>query len=301
MIEVLIEDDCIPFVWIDISNPSREDFKDLAPRYNLNEASIKDCLEIGHLPKIEEFDTYHFLIIRSVANSFDENSDSMTDITDRVSIFFNEKFVITVHRNEVEYLNNIKKADRKGKKFASTKALMNFITSESLKTFENLAMNGLSERLDDYEGIVFLHSKRKLFLKRLYYLKRQIDVIRNILAICKDIVDYFHMPEYKNIYTQDLRDLYLRNSTLYRNLSENTSQLLSVYFNIESNHTNEIMRTLTIISVFFMPLTFIAGIYGMNFKNMPELEWYYGYPLSLGMMAFVAAVIYIWFKRKRWM
>ncbi|WP_033564858.1 magnesium transporter CorA family protein [Sphingobacterium sp. SYP-B4668] len=301
MTEILIEDEKLPYIWIDITNPTREDFKDLATQYNLHEASIKDCLEVGHLPKIEEFETYHFLIIRSIPQKFEETSDTLTEITDRVSIFFNEKFIITVHRNEIQYLNNIKRADRTNKKFSNTKSLINFITSESLKTFENLVITELNERLDEYEEIVFLHSKRKPFLKRLYYLKRQIDVIRNILALCKDIVDYFHMPEYKNIYTQDLRDLYVRTSTLYRNLSENTSQLLSVYFNIESNHTNEIMRTLTIISVFFMPLTFIAGVYGMNFKNMPELEWYYGYPLSLLIMVFVAVLIYYWFKRKRWM
>src|SRR5690606_40819561 len=126
----------------------------------------------------------------------------------------------------------------------------------SIKSFENLVVNSLATKLDLYEEIVFLHNRRKPFLRKLYYLKRQIDLIRIILTFYKDIVEYFHMPEYQNIYTQDLRDLYSRTNTLYRNIAENTAQLLSVYFNIESNHTNEIMRILTIISVFFMPLTF---------------------------------------------
>jgi magnesium transporter len=109
------------------------------------------------------------------------------------------------------------------------------------------------------------------------------------------------MPEYQNIYTQDLRDIYSRTNTLFRNIGENTAQLLSVYFNIESNHTNEIMRTLTIISVFFMPLTFIVGVYGMNFKYMPELDWRIGYPAVWLLMLVVSILIYIWFKRKRWL
>lgn len=135
----------------------------------------------------------------------------------------------------------------------------------------------------------------------MYYIKRQVDVIRSVLILYKDIVDYFHMPQYQNIYTQDLRDLFSRTNTLYRNVAENTAQLLSVYFNIESNHTNEIMRMLTIISVFFMPLTFIVGVYGMNFKYMPELEWKYGYAAVMILMVGLSAIIYFWFKRKKWL
>jgi magnesium transporter len=223
------------------------------------------------------------------------------DITLRISVFYDEDFIITVHRNEIKLLDELIKLDKTNKKLKSSKSLVNSLVSQSLKTFENLVINDLSEKLDDYEERVFLHSRRKPFLMRLYYLKRQIDLIRIILTLYKDIVDYFHMPEYQNIYTQDLRDIYSRTNTLFRNIGENTAQLLSVYFNIESNHTNEIMRTLTIISVFFMPLTFIVGVYGMNFKYMPELDWRIGYPAVWLLMLVVSILIYIWFKRKRWL
>ncbi len=289
------------FDWFDIVNPIMADFETLKPRYNLNDASIKDCLETGHLPKIEEFDHYHFLIIRFIAEDFPESSDQMVEITNRISIFYDADFLITAHRNEIPMLEELIALDKSNKKFKSSKSLINTLVSSSLKTFENKVINNLSVKLDEYEEVVFLHNRRKPFLKRLYYLKRQIDLIRIILTFYKDIVDYFHMPEYQNIYTQDLRDLYSRTSTLYRNIGENTAQLLSIYFNIESNHTNEIMRTLTIISVFFMPLTFIVGVYGMNFKFMPELEWYYGYPMVIGAMFVLSLIIYIWFKRKKWL
>lgn len=289
------------FEWIDIVNPKREDFDDLKERLNLKEASIRDCLEVGHLPKIEEFENYHFLIIRSVPTIVKEDSDKLTEITERISIFYNENFVITVHRGDIEFLERMQNLDKSNKKLDSCKSLVNSLVSEALKTFEELALNQLSSKLDYYEEIIFLHRRRKLFLKKLYYVKRQIDVIRTIITLYKDIVDYFHMPHYQNIYTQDLRDLFTRTNTLYRNIGDNISQLLTVYFNIESNHTNEIMRTLTIISVFFMPLTFIVGVYGMNFKFMPELEWYYGYPTILLSMLILSGVIYVWFKRKDWL
>ncbi|WP_160068740.1 magnesium transporter CorA family protein [Sphingobacterium bovisgrunnientis] len=290
-----------PFEWIDITNPTLEDFKELKEKFNLRDESIRDCLEVGHLPKIEEFDNYHFLIIRSTRSKLEEDSDSLTEITDRISIFYGNNFVITTHRNNITFLENIKKLDSKSRVLASSKSLVNTLLSEALKSFETLVLGDMSTKLDEYEEIVFLHQKRKPFLKKLYYIKRQIDVIRSILVLYKDIVDYFHLPEYKNVYTQDLRDLFSRTSTLYRNTSENTAQLLSIYFNIESNHTNEIMRILTIISVFFMPLTFIVGVYGMNFDNMPELHWKYGYPIVLGAMLVLSLIIYLWFKRKKWL
>ncbi|MDR2283327.1 MAG: magnesium transporter CorA [Sphingobacterium sp.] len=301
MVTYILQNPESSFEWIDISNPKIEDFAELKEKYKLNDASIKDCLETGHLPKIEEFENYHFLILRSIPNKFDEESDSLVEVTDRISLFYNENVVITVHRNQIDFLERLKTIERSHKRLQSSKTLVNALVSDTLKTFEDLVLGKMAMQLDEYEEIVFLHHRRKPFLKKLYYIKRQIDVIRSVLTLYKDIVDYFHMPEYKNIYTQDLRDLFSRTSTLFRNISENTSQLLNIYFNIESNHTNEIMRTLTIISVFFMPLTFIVGVYGMNFENMPELEWEYGYAGILIIMALLSVLIYYWFKRKRWL
>ncbi|KGE15520.1 CorA family divalent cation transporter [Sphingobacterium deserti] len=288
------------FEWIDISEPTIEDFSELKEKFKLHEASIKDCLQIGQLPKIEEFEDYHFLIIRSIPSKFDNFSDTLTEITERVSVFFGEKFVITVHRGRIDYLEKLAE-NFPSQKLHSSKLFINHLTSEALKTFENLVINKLNKQLDSYEEMVFLHRRRKDFLRQLYYIKRQIDLIRIILTLYKDIVDFFHLSAFKNIYTQDLKDIYARSSTLYRNIAENTAQLLSVYFNIESNHTNDIMRTLTIISVFFMPLTFIVGVYGMNFENMPELDWRYGYPAVMLGMAFLALLIYYWFKKRKWL
>lgn len=300
MLRTLLDENNASFTWIDITDPVEADFIELKDKYNLHEESIKDCLQVGHLPKIEEFDNYHFLIIRSIPKSFDSFSDSLTEVTERVSIFFSDDFVITVHRGEIDYLEKLVRK-LPSPKIISSKLLINHLTSEALKTFESLVINDLSEKLDTYEESIFLHRRHKNTLRNIYYIKRQVDLIRIILTLYKDIVDFFHLPAFKNIYTQDLKDIYSRSSTLYRNMGENTSQLLNVYFNIESNHTNDIMRTLTIISVFFMPLTFIVGVYGMNFTNMPELDWYYGYPIVMIAMAGLALGIYLWFKRKKWL
>lgn len=301
MIKYILNNESSTFTWIDITDPSIADFNGLKEKFNLSNASIKDCLEIGHLPKIEEFENYHLLIIRSVNDNIPEGANTLTEITDRITIFYGENFVITCHRNEIDYLEELINTEATSKKLKTSKALVNALVSDALKSFENLAINNIAIRLDHYEEIVFLNQTRKSSLKKIYYIKRQVDLIRNVLTFYKDIVDYFHMPDYKNIYTQDLKDSFSRSQVLFKNISENTSQLLSIYFNIESNHTNEIMRLLTIISVFFMPLTFLTGLFGMNFEFMPGIKSEYGYITMIGIMVILSIIIYILFKRKKWL
>ena len=300
MVRTILDKTKASFQWIDVQDPTREEMLVLKEKFHLHEASIDDCLQIGQLPKIEEFHNYYFLIIRSIPTTFDNFADTLTEITERVSVFFSEDYIITVHRGKIDYLEKIAETFTTSK-VHSSKFFINYLTSEALKTFEQLVINKLNIQLDSYEEIVFLKKRKKNFTRQLYYIKRQTDHIRIILTLYQDIVDFFHLSAFKNVYTQDLKDIYARATLLYRNSAENTSQLLNIYFNMESNHTNDIMRTLTIISVFFMPLTFIVGIYGMNFKHMPELEWYYGYPLIMGFMVLLAVIIYLWFKRKRWL
>lgn len=301
MIKQLLNKSEHGYDWYQITQPRFEDFDQLKELYGLQDASITDCTERGHLPKIEQFDRYHFLIIRAISDQFLETSDTLTELTSSISIFYNEDFIITAHREPLRGLQELIALDPNHPVLQSSKSLVNSLVMNSIKTFEQLLLQDLSSRLDDYEERIFLHHRRKPFLRKLYYLKRQVDLIRIILTHYRDLIDHFHLPGYQHIYTQDLRDIYSRVTTLFTDIAENTGQLLSVYFNVESNHTNEIMRTLTIISVFFMPLTFIVGVYGMNFILMPELNWAYGYAVVWILMLGISVGIYFWFKRKGWL
>jgi magnesium transporter len=100
---------------------------------------------------------------------------------------------------------------------------------------------------------------------------------------------------------QDLREFFLSLETSYDQTIENANNLLNLYISISSQRTNEVVRVLTLFSVFFMPLTFIVGIYGMNFEFMPELRSPYGYPVVLIAMALITIGIYSWFKKKHWL
>lgn len=300
MIQILASKAINGFDWVDLSAPENEEIKQVAGQYALHEASIKDCLQPDHLPKYELFDNYTFIIVRVLAAAPLHEADTIQELTNKVSIFFSKDYLITVHRAEQGLIEAVKAKQIDTGRCESTLHLLNALIRETILTFELPGVK-LSESLDYYEERVFLRQRKSPILRGLYFVKRKIDVIRRLMLLSYEIIDNIDSEGRSDVYTRDLRDLYIRTQTLFDNLSENTAQLLSVYFSLASQRTNEIMRVLTIFSVFFMPLTFIAGIYGMNFRFMPELEWYYGYPAVMLLMAGIAIGIYYWFKRKGWL
>ncbi len=299
MIRQLASKAAFGFDWVDLSNPSDEEIKSVAATYSLHEASIKDCMQPDHLPKYELFDNYTFVIFRVLAANPPHEADTIQELTNKIAIFFNDGYLLTVHRSEDELVDLVKAKRIDTGKCNSTLYLLNSLIRESILTFEQPGVK-LSESLDYYEERVFLRQRKSPILRGLYFVKRKIDVIRRVMLLSYEIIDNIDAEEHSDVYTRDLRDLYVRIRTLFENLSENTAQLLSVYFSLASQRTNEIMRVLTVFSVFFMPLTFIVGIYGMNFRFMPELEWHYGYPAVLLLMCGISVAIYFWFKRRGW-
>lgn len=287
------------FDWVDLSAPSEAEIRDMAARYGLHEVSIKDCLQPGHLPKFERFEHYRFVIFRVLSETSHPEADDVQELTNRMSIFVNENFVLTVHRQEMPLMEAVCGKYIETGRCGDALSLMTQLLREGLLTYESPGIQ-LSESLDYYEEKVFLRNRNAPILRSLYYVKRRIDVIRRLLLLSYQIIDEIDEDETSPAYTRDLRDQYIRTQNLFDNLSENTAQLLSAYFSLASHRTNEIMKVLTVFSVFFLPITFIVGFYGMNFKYMPELEWYYGYPAVIGLMLLVSVIIFIWFRRKGW-
>jgi len=288
------------FDWIDLTDPTIEEIQDIAKQFSLHETSIKDCMQPDHLPKYEVVDNYTFVIFRVFTKQALTEADTIQELTNKIALFFTAEHMITVHRSEQPLIEEVKAKAIDGGGCKDTLCLLNRIIRASLLTFEEPSIK-LSKSLDYFEENVFLKQRKAPVLRGLYYVKRKVDVMRRLLILSHEIIDKIDMPKQRNIYTRDLRDLYIRMQNIYDNLSENTAQLLSAYFSIASHRTNEIMRVLTVFSVFFMPLTFVVGIYGMNFHFMPELDWYFGYPLIMLVMAVITIAIYIWFRKKGWL
>ena len=123
--------------------------------------------------------------------------------------------------------------------------------------------------------------------------------MRKVLQITQSVIDHSSPNFIQSSQFQDIKDELLNLHTNNEESVENVNQLMTTYLSINDQKNNDVVKLLTIFSVFFLPLTFIVGIYGMNFDFMPELRWKFGYLFSFSLMIIVVLVIYLWFKRKR--
>ena len=300
MINKNTADKSCAYDWIDISDPQPGELEGIARQYGLHQASVNDCLQPGHLPKYERLNNYTFIILRVYSEGENSKADTVQELTSKIAVFLSDNFIITIHRKSQPLLDQINQKLHDGKDCKLPQHVFVEIVLAALHTYDDLS-HLLNQSMEYYEKQVFLTDRSESLLKGLYFLKRKINVIHRMLLLTQEIIDKIDPPDASNAYTRDVRDLHVKQKNLYDVLSENSNHLLNIYFNISSQRTNKTMRVLTIFSVFFMPLTFIAGIYGMNFQYMPELRWKYGYPTMLALMAVVVIAIYIWFRKKKWL
>ncbi|MBC8052677.1 MAG: magnesium transporter CorA [Sphingobacteriaceae bacterium] len=286
------------FKWIDITNPEKGEIQKVAQEYGLHEALLNDCLQPDHLPKYETMEDYVFMIFRIHSDDETLEADSVQELTHKIAIFYSSEFIITIHRKPQRIINELEALVKEGH-FKSCNYLLNVLIRLCLLTYD-VPSNNAAKDLEYFEEQVFIRARKVPLLRALYFLKRKIDVTRRMLILSFEIIDNLDTKE-GDVNTRDTRDLYIRLQNVYDSLSENTNQLLNLYFSFSSQRTNETMRVLTVFSAFFLPLTFVVGIYGMNFEYMPELSMRLGYPGVLLVMAVITLVIFLWFKRKGWL
>jgi magnesium transporter len=289
-------------VWIDVTEPSNAEMEELSEQYSLNKYTVRDCMQPEHLPKYEydEDCNVHFLILRFYAHSVDKHLATIQELTDKVAIFCNEKFLITIHKSPTPFLEPIaRKYHSRGKDLSVTE-LLSRIVWHTLETYDAPAER-LSERVDFYEDKVLLRRADTDVTEALYYIKRQAAVSHKVLLLMQEPINHINFAPGEEAFLQDVKDQHLKMLTLYAQITEETNHLVNLCMSFAAQRTNDVMRVLTLFSAFFLPLTFIVGIYGMNFKYMPELDQKWGYPAVVVVMAIVTIGIYVWFKRKKWL
>lgn len=287
-------------VWTDITNPTQQELEEISKKYDLNPYTFMDSLDPDHLPKYEEHNNTHFFIVRVLEHS-QEHEQTVGEMTTKIAVFYNADFIITIHRKAQPVMENIQQTCIDSRKVNSTGALAVKIIWETLHTYEAPVFK-LSEEIDYYESKVFL--KKNIpsdMIEGMYYLKRKAGLCKKLFLLTNEVLNSVKIEDNDKPALQDARDLHLKLLTLFDQVQDDANNLLNIYLSLSARKTNDVMKILTIFSVFFMPLTFIAGIYGMNFKFMPELDEKWGYPSALLAMGIVSVIIFIWFRRKKWL
>jgi magnesium transporter len=287
------------FKWIDIENPNQNDLAEFCKTHELSQASIQDCLEPDHLPKYEELSPLNFIITRAL-HIENENSHTIQEMSTKVAIFINGELIITIHRLPHTFLEDIIHKYVNTQKISSTHELATKIIKGVLRTYEKY-QNKLAAEIDAIEDLIFLKNTKQSFTEALYFLKRQSTIGKKQLLLTREVLNSMQSHHKLSPDLRDVIDLHGKLEMFYDQLIDDVSNLLTIYLSVASQKTNDVMKVLTVFSVFFMPLTFIVGVYGMNFQFMPELSQKYGYLGVWIAMIIVSLVVGTWFKRKNWL
>ncbi len=304
MVTTLYQSDFTGFTWIDVSAPTREELEALGDEYGLAPTAVQDCLQPFHLPKFEVSAGWRFVLLRAYDERLGgQRCSSVQEMTRKLAVFFDDTRIITIHRGDMAFFTHYREQWLSDTvKELHPVAMFFAIFNASISTYEP-PLRVDEAQMDRYEYDVFNEAKRAIDFQSFYELKRNLTLMRKMLRLSLDVLmrmDPLYTREHQANY-QDVKEnteaLLLKSDEL---INEGTA-LMGMYINIASHRNNEVMRVLTIFSVFFLPLTFIVGVYGMNFDVMPELRHPSGYPITWGVMIMIVVVIYVWFRRNRWL
>ena len=287
--------------WIDVESPTEEDLIFLHERYKINQLLLEDTIDPNHLPKFEQDDDVKFFLMRENTELERSYLNTISDISTKLGVFLIGNLIITIHRMKNRSIYELKKEIllHENQEINSERIALN-LALKVMKSFDDESQN-LMETMDNIENEIFLKNTNNANqIRRLYKLKRKSGLNTRILNISADWVDKFKTLKLNETQVTDLKDKHKDVIADFEHLNAQVINLISMFLALSDQKANQVMKVLAIYSMYFFPITFIAGIYGMNFDNMPELRQPLGYFFTLGLMAFISLLTFIYVRRKRW-
>ena len=287
-------------LWLDVVSPTDDDFRLLSEEFAFHPLAIEDAAKRSQRPKIEFYDRYVFLIFYEVELAASPNAQ-------QISFFVGSNYLVTVHdrtctaiaETAARWTDHPTEVGQRGVS-SLVYSLLDAIVDEYFPISD-----ALSDRIDDLEARIF-ESRDTRPQREIFALRKDLAAIRRVLGPERDVLNVLlrrDTPVFDDEaipYFQDVYDHVLRvtdNVDAHRDL---LGSALDSYLSVTSNRLNQIMKTLTASSIILMSMTLVASIYGMNFDNIPELHWEFGYAWAIGLMAIIGASLAVLFKRIDW-
>jgi magnesium transporter len=291
------------FVWLGLYEPAFDELATIAQQFNLHPLAVEDAVHAHQRPKIEEYDNTLFAVIKT-ARYVDHIE--VVEIGE-IMIFLGHNFVITVRHGEATALTDVRKSLEAQPDLLKrgSSAVLWAILDRVVDNYAD-ALIGLSEDIEQIEEAVF-DTQIKSPTERIYKLKREVLEFRRAVDTLGDALGPLSHGEHPLVdpqlskYLRDVHDHVLRDGVRLENYDELLSDVLQANVALASLRQNEDMRKITAWAAILTVITAIAGIYGMNFENMPETRWHYGYYLCLGLIGTFAVGLYLTFRRKNWL
>jgi magnesium transporter len=289
--------------WLNIHGLNQpETIANICKKQGIHSLVIQDILDVNQRPKFQEFYNFSFVTLKSIVPS----NDSI--ITEQISVVFGENYLMSFQERKADFFEHLRYRLKENKGILRERSA-DYLLYALLEAILDNYFQTLSKLDDEVEKMSFMNTKTNIspdVLEVIENNKKFVHFIKKSILPIKEFTVVVERGESKHIdkqhlkYFLEIKDLCL---TLLDNCDMIQSSLESntnLFFSLQGHKMNQVMKTLTIVAAIFIPLTFIAGIYGMNFYNMPELEWEYGYfaVWMLIILVFFGMIMYFW--RKKW-
>ena len=289
-------------VWFDVEEPSDEEVVQLGEEFGFHPLTLEDLTHPHQRPKIEQFDDYFFLVAYGVTVTDGEPT------ANEMAMFVGHNYLVTVRKPPAFDIGPAMKRWESHDDMAAEGGgyLLYILLDEVVDGYFDI-LDQLEDRAEDIEDAVFSAGNPETVQNEIFRLKKDLLKFRRGVAPLREVLDVLQrrtvdvVTERLEPYYRDVYDHVLRVTDFVDSLRDLQSSALEASLAVVSNRLNEVMKKLTSWAAIILVPTFIAGVYGMNFENMPELRWSFGYPAVLGIMAVSAFLLYRMFKRRGWL
>lgn len=298
-------------VWIDLEKPVESEYVFLEETFKFHKLVMEDCRKFIELPKVDFFEDYIFVVLHSISHDLKAKHPEKREIY----FFLGKNFLVTVHRHSSSSVSHLFDKLEKNPEGINKKA--DFFMYEIVDYFVDSyfpLLNFWDEKIEELEDNIIAHKNLDSSLKEIMRIKRELLYLKKSIMPQRDVIGHLSRRDFPfihprtSVYFRDVSDHIMQ---VYSELEmqhqilggdfEAYNSVLSNRLAIISNRMNEVMKRLTVIATIFMPITFIASIYGTNFKFMPELNWPYAYFAFWILILVVGVSMYWFFRKKHWM
>ncbi|MFY1111807.1 MAG: magnesium/cobalt transporter CorA [Methanosarcinaceae archaeon] len=309
-------DDCLVFkdrpdlnVWINVDGLDRvEVIEKLGDCFGIHPLTLEDILNTGQRPKMEDYESYIYTVLKMMLLSKTWDEDLEEIIVDQVSIILGPNFLLSFQEREGDVFGPIRERLRKpdSRLRKSGVDYLAYSLIDSVIDYYFVILENFGEKVEDLEDEL-ISDPRSETLHTIQRYKRDMILLRKSVWPLREMINGMQkvesgfIKESTRIYLRDVYDHTIQVIDSIEAFRDILSSMLDVYLSSVSNKMNDIMKVLTIIATIFIPLTFIAGVYGMNFEYMPELRWKLGYPAVMAFMILIGISMFSYFKKKKWL
>lgn len=294
-----------PVSWINIDGLHEVDLiQKMGTHFNVHPLTLEDIVNTGQRPKVEDFEDYIYLVFKML--KFEETTGHIT--SEQVSLIVGPHYVLSFQEAEGDVFSSVRQRIRqaRGRIRSAGPDYLAYALIDAAVDHYFLILEKIGERIEHLEEQLHVQATPEI-LQAIYDLKRELIYFRKQVWPVREVLNAWQktesalVQEANKIFLRDVYDHTIQVIDTIESFRDIISGVMDLYMSTVSNKMNEVMKVLTIIATIFIPLTFVAGIYGMNFKFMPELEWRWSYPLLWAFLFLIFSGMVVYFKRKKWL